>query len=588
MLIRYDGDSIPMPVAPRVVLAERPSPRRTSPIASRLRWGLIVAITLLGSIPRAGFAQPSKPLQRPPNVIVVLCDDLGYSDIGCYGSEIRTPNLDQLASSGRRFSQFYNTARCWPTRAALLTGYYAQQVRRDTVAGVPSGGQGKRPAWAKLLPERLRAFGYRSYHSGKWHVDGLPTQNGFEHSYSLQDHDRHFRPKAHTLDDKPLPAITTNGAYYSSTAIADHAIQQIQTHCEQTPDRPFFSFVAFTAPHFPLHAPAEAIERCRERYRLGWDALRLQRWGRMSDPALGPAPSGIERDVGPPYAFPKAVEALGPGEVNRPIPWDELSESQRLFQIDKMATHAAMIECMDAEIGRILDGLRRSGQWENTCIFFLSDNGASAEIMVRGDGHRADAPAGSSETFLCLGPGWSSFCNTPFRRHKTWVHEGGISTPMIAHWPAGIPPASAPITTPAHAIDIAPTILELASGTDTAVGTRLQGTDWEGPVPPGVSLRDVLTIAEPPVGTDRAEAALDAERPLWWQHEGNRALRLGNWKLVAAGPEADWELYDLSNDRTEQNDLASSRPADVKRLAKQWEAMRDRFALDAKQVDAPK
>lgn len=562
--------------------------------ASPWRGWLIVVAMLLTITPRIGFAQPAQPSQRPPNVIVVLCDDLGYSDVGCYGSEILTPNLDQLARSGRRFSQFYNTARCWPTRAALLTGYYAQQVRRDTVAGVPSGGQGKRPAWAKLLPERLRAFGYRSYHSGKWHVDGLPTQNGFEHSYSLQDHDRHFQPKVHTLDDKPLPAVTSGEAYYSSAAIADHTLRQLQSHREQSPDRPFFAFVAFTAPHFPLHAPAEAIERCRERYRLGWDAMRLQRWGRMSDPALGPAPSGMERDIGPPYAFPKAMEALGPGEVNRPIPWDELSEPQRAFQIDKMATHAAMIECMDAEIGRILDSLRQSGEWENTCIFFLSDNGASAEIMVRGDGHRADAPAGSAESFLCLGPGWSSFCNTPFRRHKTWVHEGGIATPMIAHWPAGISPAEAPITTPAHVIDLAPTILELAAGSKPADETRLQSPQWEGPAPPGISLCDVLTSpvllrsTVPSTGAPGAEDAPIDERPLWWQHEGNRALRLGNWKLVAAGPKADWELYDLSVDRTEQHDLASSRPEDVERMAKQWSTMRDQFANDAKQVDAPK
>lgn len=587
MLIPDAGDATLSHAAPRGFSAAHPT-------VLPWRGWLSLACSLLAITPQLGFAQTGQPSHRPPNVIVVLCDDLGYSDIGCYGSEILTPNLDQLARSGRRFSQFYNTARCWPTRAALLTGYYAQQVRRDTVAGVPSGGQGKRPAWAKLLPERLRAFGYRSYHSGKWHVDGSPTQNGFEHSYSLQDHDRHFQPKVHTLDDKPLPAVTSGEAYYSSTAIADHTIQQIQLHREQSPHRPFFSFVAFTAPHFPLHAPAEAIERCRERYRLGWDALRLQRWGRMSDPALGPAPSGMERDVGPPYAFPKAMEALGPSEVNRPIPWDELTEPQRTFQIDKMATHAAMIECMDAEIGRILDCLRQTGEWENTCIFFLSDNGASAEIMVRGDGHRADAPAGSAETFLCLGPGWSSFCNTPFRRHKTWVHEGGISTPMIAHWPAGISPMNAPITTPAHVIDLAPTILELAAGSKPAGGTHLRESDREGPVPPGLSLRDVLTSpvlltsTVPSSGAPSAEDASIVERPLWWQHEGNRALRLGNWKLVAAGPNADWELYDLSIDRTEQNDLASSRPEDVERMATQWSAMRDQFAMDAKQGDAPK
>jgi len=210
-------------------------------------------------VPAAQAAEPAKP-----NVVLILADDLGFSDLGCYGSEIETPNLDALAKNGLRFTQFYNTARCWPTRGSILTGYYAQQVRRDTVPDVPSGGRGTRPEWAKLLPEMLKTHGYRSYHSGKWHVDGQPLKNGFEHSYSLNDHDRHFGPKQHTEDDKPLPPGDPK-TYYSSTAIADYAIAQLNGHWKEHADKPFFSFVAFTAPHFPVQAPAEDVAKYRKK-----------------------------------------------------------------------------------------------------------------------------------------------------------------------------------------------------------------------------------------------------------------------------------------------------------------------------------
>src|SRR5437660_465932 len=206
-----------------------------------------------------GAAQPTVQQPARPNIVVILADDLGYSDLGCYGGEIRTPHLDGLAAGGLRFTQFYNTARCWPSRAALLTGYYAQQVRRDTVPGIKSGGQGTRPAWARLLPEMLKPLGYRSYHSGKWHVDGQPLQNGFDHSYSLNDHNRHFNPRQHTEDDKPLPPVDIKSGYYTTTAIAEHAIKCLKEHAAKYPQQPFLEYLAFTAPHFPVQAPAEDI-----------------------------------------------------------------------------------------------------------------------------------------------------------------------------------------------------------------------------------------------------------------------------------------------------------------------------------------
>lgn len=229
---------------------------------------LTACLVLLISTLPAWTAEPK------PNILLILADDMGYSDAGCYGGEIATRNLDFLAKNGLRFTQFYNTARCWPSRAAILTGYYAQQVRRDTLPGIKSGAQGTRPAWAKLLPEMLQPLGYRTYHSGKWHVDGLPLQNGFDRSYSLNDHDRHFTPQQHTEDDKRLPPVDAKAGYYSTTAIAAHAVKCLKEHAEKYADRPFFEYLAFTSPHFPLQAPAEDIARYRKKYLAGWDAMR--------------------------------------------------------------------------------------------------------------------------------------------------------------------------------------------------------------------------------------------------------------------------------------------------------------------------
>ena len=512
-----------------------------------MRILLLIATSVLVS---AGIAHAAEPAR--PNVLLILADDMGFSDAGCYGGEIATPNLDNLAANGLRFTQFYNTARCWPTRAAVLTGYYAQQVRRDTVPGIKSGSQGVRPAWAPLLPEMLRPLGYRSYHSGKWHIDSTPVASGFDRSYSLNDQDRHFAPKQHTEDDKPQPAVDPKmEAYYSSTAIADHAIKSLKEHAEHYPDRPFFEFLAFTAPHFPLQAPAEDIARYRKTYLAGWDAMRSQRWDRLKALNIpGASLSAIERNVGPPYPHAEALKKLGPNELDRPLPWNELTAEQREFQANKMAVHAAMVDRMDREVGRVLAQLKAMGSLENTVIFFLSDNGASAEIMVRGDGHDPQAECGTGATFLSIGPGWSSLANTPFRRHKTWVHEGGISTPLIVHWPKGISARGEMRDTPGHVIDVVPTILELAGGKPPA--------EWNGkpvPRPPGMSLV--------PLFAKDGTVSRDA---LWWMHEGNRALRVGDWKIVASGKDSPWELYDLSTDRSETQNLAAQKPEKVQEM----------------------
>ncbi len=508
----------------------------------------VAVVAAFGLLPTLGYGA-----QRP-NVVVILADDLGFSDLGCYGGEIATPNLDRLAAGGLRFTQFYNTARCWPTRAALLTGYYAQQVRRDTLPGIRSGGGGKRPAWARLLPEMLRPLGYRSYHSGKWHIDGMPIAGGFDRSYYLGDQNRFFSPRVHWRDDRKLPPVERDSGYYATTAIADHALECLREHAEHYAGKPFFHYLAFTAPHFPLHALAEDIARYRDKYRTDWELVRRQRWQRLQTMGIVDGTlSAVERNIGPPYHFPEALEKLGPGEVNRPLPWVELSDEQREFQATKMAIHAAMVDRMDREIGRVLDQLRTMGVFENTLIFFLSDNGASAEIMVRADGHDRTAEPGSAASHLCLGPGWSTTCNTPFRRHKTWVHEGGIATPLIAHWPEGIAARNELRHNPGHVIDLVPTILEVAGGHSFE--------QWDGqpvPPPPGKSLATVFT-----------EDGRVSRDNLWWLHEGNRAIRVGDFKLVAAA-KGPWELFDLSTDRAETNDLAAQHPEKVRELEQAW------------------
>jgi arylsulfatase A-like enzyme len=509
-----------------------------------------------------------------PNIIVILADDLGFSDIGCYGGEIDTPTLDGLAANGLRFTQFYNTARCWPTRGALMSGYYAQQIHRDALPSVGGGGQGVRQKWARLLPDYLKQAGYRSYHSGKWHIDGPVLAAGFDRSLDMKNQGNFFTSAGNAIDDRPVTPAPDETGYYATIATADHAIDCLKDHAAHHADRPFFHYIPFIAPHFPLHALPGDIEKYRNRYLAGWDDMRAARHGRQTKMGLvSTALSALEPEVGPPYHFPDAFEKLGPGEVNRPLPWADLNDVQRRFQATKMAIHAAMVDRMDQEIARIIGQLKAMGAYENTVIFFASDNGASAEIMVRNGGHDPTAEPGSAATYLCLGPGFSSACNTPFRRHKTWVHEGGISTPLIVHWPAGIAARGELRHTPAHVIDIVPTVLDIAGVKKPA--------EWDGePIPeaPGRSLAPALA-QDVPIARDS----------LWWLHEGNRALRAGDWKLVAAKDEL-WELYDLKTDRAEQHNLAARMPEKVRELAAEWERQSTAFTELARKTlaDQPK
>ncbi len=498
-----------------------------------------------------------------PNVLLIMADDLGYSDLGCYGGEIATPNLDALAAGGLRFSQFYNTARCWPTRGALLTGYYPQQIRRDAMPGFPGGGgdKNRRPDWATLVPERLREAGYRTYHTGKWHIDGKPCESGFDRSYYLQDQGRFFNPRKHFRDDQPLPPVEKDSGYYGTIALADHVVETLREHAEEHAGAPFFHYLAFAAPHFPLQALPGDIAAYASSYALGWEAIRLQRWDRIGKLGfLKGSLSEPERDLGPPYPFPEDLALLGPDEVNRPLPWDTLTETQKSFQAAKMSIHAAMIHRMDLEIGRVFAQIKEMGAWDDTLVMFLSDNGASAEIMVRDDGHDPAAAPGSAGSYLCLGPGWSTVANTPFRRHKTWTHEGGISTPFLAAWPKGITAHGEWRTAPAHVIDVVPTLLELAGLAASA----------EAPSMPGRSLVPVFEKDGAPL-----------HESIWWLHEDNRAIRQGDWKAVAAKGDP-WELYDLSQDRAESRDLATAHPEQLEKLTGEWERILATFQEQAR------
>jgi len=551
------------------------APRNRRELSRRLppRFAaLILAVVSLQYPVCPIFAEDSAPKPFRPNIVLILADDLGYSDLGCYGGEIATPNLDRLASGGVRFTQFYNTARCWPSRAALLSGYYAQQVHRDALPEFGGGGGGKRQEWARLLPDFLRPHGYRNYHSGKWHIDGPVLAAGFDRSLDMRNQGNYFSARGNSIDDVPVKPAADESKYYATTATADHAIGCLKEHAEQHADRPFFQYVAFIAPHFPLHALPEDIARYRDKYLDGWDVHRAERFARQQSMNLhSTSLSKLERDVGPPYAFPEAIKKLGPDEINRPLPWTELTDEQRRFQATKMAIHAAMVDRMDREIGRLVEQLKAMGAFENTMILFASDNGASAEMMVRDGGHAPNAPPGSAATYLCLGPGFSSTANTPFRRHKTWVHEGGISTPLVVHWPAGIAARGELRRTPAHLIDIVPTVL-------AAAGIE-KPTAWNGEAIPPAPGRSLLPAFA-------ADVAIERES-LWWLHEGNRAVRVGDWKLVAAKSQP-WELYDLGTDRAESRNLAAEQPAKAKELEAEWNRRTDEISRLAKLTAPPK
>lgn len=494
---------------------------------------------------------------KKPNFLLILADDMGFSDARCYGGEVDTPNLDRLAAHGLRFTQMYSTARCGPSRSSLLTGYYAQQTASDVMT------PGNVPNYTRFIPEYLKPLGYRTYHSGKWHIRFVTGERGvgFDHSYTMLDENRYFTQTQHELDGNPLPAPKPEEHYYSTTAIADYGVRFLKEHAREHADAPFFLYLAPHCPHFPLQAPPEDIAKYQDRFAEGWDTARERKWARMRrmgliDCALAP----LEPNMWTHWNTPDDVltAKIGPGEVTRAVPWSTLTAEQKKLQRTKMAIHAAMITRMDLEIGKVLDQLQAMNAYRDTVILFLSDNGASSEQLIRGDGHDASAPLGSARSFLGLGPGWASNSNAPFRLHKSWVNEGGISSPFIVHWPNGVKDENKLRSNPGHFVDILPTLVDLAGGSASSEGA---------PPRPGRSLAPAF--------------AHDGAAPheyLYFNHNNNRAIRVGDRKLIAIGETGPWELYDLGKDRCEQRDLAAAEPDRVKQLAVMWKDHDDQFA----------
>ncbi len=506
----------------------------------------------------AAPAFDAAPPAKRPNLLLVLADDMGFSDAGCYGGAIDTPNLDRLAARGLRFTQGYNTARCGPSRSCLLTGYYAQQTAADTMT------RGNIPNWTRFFPDYLKPLGYRTYHSGKWHIRCTPREGvGFDHSYTLLDENRYFTPQILELDGERLPAPKPEDHYYSTVAIADNAVRFLKEHARDHAHAPFFLYLAPHSPHFPLHALPEDIERYKDRFAEGWDVAREQKFTRMRrmglvNCALPPREPNMWTRWNTPDD--ELFAKVGRGEVTRAVPWSTLTPEQKSFQRTKMAIHAAMITRMDLEIGKVLSQVQAMGAERDTVVVFLSDNGASSEQIIRGDGHDSAAPPGSARSFLGLGPGWSTCSNTPLRLHKSWVNEGGIASPMIVSWLNGIGDHNKLRHDPCHFVDILPTLVDLAGG-DTAAN-----------LPSG---------APPLAGRSLAPAfRKDGAAPhefLYFNHNNNRAIRAGDWKLIATGETGPWELYDLGKDRCEMRNLASAQPERVQKLAAMWKEHDDTF-----------
>ena len=510
-----------------------------------MKWAcclLAMFIAVGGSLQAADAAKP--------NIVVILVDDMGFSDLGCYGSEIPTPNLDGLAAGGLRFTQFYNTARCCPTRAALLTGLYSHQtgVGHMVEDKQQPGYRGRLNDQCLTFAEVLKPAGYFTAMTGKWHVGQnhgvTPWGRGFERSLNAAAGGFYFGsdPRAKLFlngealasDDVRLPKD-----WYSTDLWTTFGLKFIDEAREAK--QPFFLYLAHNAPHFPLQAPADAIAQFRGKYKSGWDALRDQRHARQ-----------IEFGI-----IDKSWQvAPRPAEVSA---WkDVASEEQDRFD-HLMATYAACVHRMDAAIGDLVNGLKQRGVYDNTLILFMSDNGGNAES---GPGGRTKGNPTQADSDWFCGESWAHLQNTPFRRYKHFNHEGGISTPLIVHWPATLAKGAGQgrlTHEPGHLIDIMATCVDVS-------GAKYP-TEFHGqPIQPLEGRSLVPAFTGKPI---QREA-------LFWEHEGNAAVRVGDWKLVRLGRGGPWELYNLKSDRTEQHNLAAEYPDRAKELATQWDAWAQR------------
>lgn len=511
----------------------------------------------------------------PPNIVLILVDDMGFSDIGCFGGEVQTPNIDALAGGGASLTQFYNTARCSPSRASLLTGLHPHQ----TGIGIlnyddsPEGYAGNLNRNCVTIAEALKPAGYRSYLSGKWHMagdihhptDAWPTRRGFDEFFgTLEGAGSFFQPRTLTRNEQNVEGETETEDFYYTDAISDNAVRFMKDHDAEHGADPFFMYVAYTAPHWPLHALEEDIAKYAGRFDAGWDALREERLQRL-------IASGIIDEQW------KLTER----DLRNPA-WEDVTDKE--WEAARMAVYAAQIDRMDQGVGRVVDELRRQGKFENTVVVFLSDNGGCAEEMpletakefvttyVSFDAETRDGrevrpgndPSivpGGEDTYATYGRAWANLSNTPFREYKHWIHEGGISTPLIVSWPDRI--EAGVLRTQAHQLpDVMATLLE-------AAGAEYPETYPDRtPLPlEGVSMLGTLI-----------DEAIDDERLLYWEHEGNCGVRRGAFKLVRKNAQ-EWELYDMIRDRTELYDIASEHSALVAELSDAYDVWAERCGV---------
>lgn len=545
----------------------------------RLRLGFAETFFAASLFALVSFASAAER----PNIVVILSDDMGWSDLGCYGGEIATPTLDSLAENGVRFTQFYNTGRCCPTRASLLTGLYPHQagVGHMTVRqGDLPGYQGELNRNCRTIAEVLRPAGYSTYGVGKWHVardikpegpkHDWPLQRGFDRFYgTIVGGGNFFDPATLTRDNTQISPFADEEyqpeTYYYTDAISDHAVRFVREHAQAKADEPFFMYVAYTAAHWPMHALPEDIAKYEGKYDDGYGPIRAERFRRSKELGLIGDDAPLAPQVGD---------------------WDKVEH--KAWEARCMEVYAAMVDRMDQGIGKLVAELKRTDKLDDTLILFLQDNGGCQETVGRqangpqtaeatlpkipadallGAVHpkqtREGVPTqtgpdfmpGPKETFIAYGENWANVSNTPFREYKHFVHEGGISTPLIAHWPAGVKQPGSIETQPGHLIDVLATCVDLA---DANYPDAIDGQ----PIVPfeGVSLAPAF-----------AGKSLERKQPLFWEHEGNRAVREGDWKLVAK-ENRPWELYDLSHDRAESRDLAAKMPEKVAELSAKWDA----------------
>jgi len=475
----------------------------------------------------------SKPDRTRPNFILIMVDDMGYSDLGCYGGEVKTPNIDKLAKNGLRFTQFYNTAKCHTTRAELLTGNYAYSIGDNHMEH------------GATFAEVLRPIGYRTLISGKWHQVPLPTTRGFDRYYGLADGCSNFfnpgtnaRPgeglpgrkrkslRRWAIEDKVIMGYTSpDKKFYHTDAFTDYAIDRLDEYKDE--DKPFILYLPYTAPHYPLHAWPEDIAKYRGKYKIGWDEIRNQRFKRMNEMGI----------IGPNHKLtPRASKA-----------WDDLPEKQKDAEDLKMAVYAAMIDRVDQNLGHLFAKVKELGEWDNTLIMFLTDNGACPEQPNT----TPDIPPGPVESYRTVSVGWANASNTPYRKFKSTDYEGGIRTPFIAHWPGVIKPGMT--NQVGHIIDVSATLRDI---TGAKYPKKVSGNKTKAPT--GKSLLPIFK------GEER-----EPHEEIFWRFNRANAVRQGDLKVVRVGK--TWELYDLKADPTETKNLAKERPKKTSELSKMWE-----------------